>query len=133
MGHQIKVEDYGTLESPATASSDVTPIDGGEHVLFIYTMTADDADYVEADVKIQVLCGENEADLGDRIYDGTLTLTQPILAIGGVLDDPEDMHCVPLSQAGVQRLRIFTRTTIDDISGPNEINILLPDGSGQAK
>lgn len=72
MGHQIKVEDYGTLESPATASSDVTPIDGGEHVLFIYTMTADDA---EADVKIQVLCGENEVDLGERIYDGTLTLT----------------------------------------------------------
>lgn len=34
------------------------------------------------------------------------------------------MHCVPLSRAGVQRLRIFTRTTIVDISGPNEINVL---------
>ncbi|QCH24414.1 hypothetical protein DSM43276_02677 [Mycobacteroides salmoniphilum] len=133
MGHQIKVEDYGTLESPATASRDVTPVDGGEHVLFIYTMTADDADYVGAEVKIKVLTGENEADLGDRIYDSTLTLTQPVLAIGGILDDPEDMHRVPLNRAGVLPLKIFTRTTIDDISGPNEINILLPEGSGQPK
>lgn len=129
MGHQIRVEDYGTDESPAMSGPSVTPIEAGEHVLFIYTMTADDADYVDAEVKITVLAGESEADLGERIYDSTLTLTQPVLAIGGILDDPEDMHCVPLNRAGVLSLKIFTRTTLDDISGPNEINILLPEGS----
>ncbi|WP_255795339.1 hypothetical protein [Mycobacteroides abscessus] len=34
-----------------------------------------------------------------------------------------------LQQDGVLALQIFTSQTIENISGPNEINILLPAGS----
>lgn len=113
----------------AIAGSDVTPVEAGDHILFVYTMTHDESIELDALVKVRVYEGESDDELGERIFNGTIALTKPVLAIGEIMAAPEDMYQTPLANPGLQRLQIFARTTLDEISGPNEINILLPEGS----
>ncbi len=110
------------MQQPGVAALDV-----GQHVLFVYTMTADEADTTNSTVATRIYTGTDCRNLGKQIYNGYLTLTKPLLAIGDALDPPEAMLCIPLQRTGAIPLRIFTRRTIENASGPNEINILLPE------
>lgn len=125
LGRQIKIQDCNTTEIPQDAGRAQTPINIGKHILCIYTMSADDADYLNARVIVRVLHGRRRRGLGDEIYAGPITLTEPVLAIADVLDDPQQAIRLPLKEFGTIAVKIFTRTTIADISGPNQINILL--------
>lgn len=126
-GHQIRIEDLGTSESPDMQRPGTANLDVGEHVLFVYTMTADEADATNRTVTIRVYAGADHQTLGKRVYNGHLILTRPVLAIGDALDSAEAMLRVPLQHAGMTDVAVFTRRTIENISGPNEVNILLPD------
>ncbi|ALR11741.1 hypothetical protein MYCSP_10030 [Mycobacteroides saopaulense] len=125
-GHQIRIEDHGTNESPEMQQPGTAALDVGEHILFVYTMTADEADTTDSTVTIRIYAGNDHDNLGEQIYSGHLMLTRPQLAVGDALEPTETMLRIPLQCAGAIPLRIFTRTTIKNISGPNEINILLP-------
>ncbi|WP_157897257.1 hypothetical protein [Mycobacteroides franklinii] len=126
-GHQIRIEDFGTCESPDMQRPGTADLDIGEHVLFVYTMTADEADATDSTVTIRIYAGADNHTLGKRIYNGTITLTRPELAIGDALDPPEAMLRVPLQRAGMTNVQVFTRRTIENVSGPDEISLLLPE------
>lgn len=126
-GHQIRIEDHGTQESPDMQQPGAAALDVGERVLFVYTMTADEADATNSTVATRIYTGTDCRNLGKQIYNGHLMLTKPLLTIGDALDSPQAMLRIPLQRAGTIPLRIFTRRTIENISGPNEINILLPE------
>jgi len=50
--------------------------------------------------------------------------SQPVLAIGRVLDNDSNLHNVQLERTGPIRLQIFAATT-QPVEGPNEINVLI--------
>lgn len=105
--HQIVISDLGTREEVAVAGSDVTPVEAGDHILFVYAMNRDDSIELDALVKVRMYEGESDSELGERIFNGTIALPQPVLAIGEIMAAPEDMYQAPLANPGLQPLQIF--------------------------
>lgn len=104
-------------------------VTASEHALLVLTMTADTADDLGCDVTVRVYRGSNAAGLGYLAFDGTLTFSEPNLAIGEILDTAEDRHKVPINRTGPVPLHVYARTTIPGApaSDATDINILLDD------
>jgi len=99
-----------------------------DHTLTVFTMSADMADELGRDVAIRVYRGTDPTGLGELAFDGTLTFSEPSLAVSGILSDPEDRHQVAIYRTGPVRLQVYWRNTVPEKTyDPTDLNILIND------
>jgi hypothetical protein len=114
----IILEDVGTLDLPDGPFDEALASD---HQISVRTMPTDQAVAEERNVHVKVLKGEEPDGLGKMVFDGKLTFTNPVLGVGQILDDPEELDTVPLDKSGPVHLQIFVNPPKD----ATEVNILI--------
>lgn len=99
-----------------------------DHTLMVITMSADMADELGRNVAVRVYRGTDPTGLGELAFDGTLTFSEPNLAVGEILIDVEDHHHVAINRTGPVRLQVYWRNTIPEVfPDPTDLNILIND------
>jgi hypothetical protein len=100
-----------------------------EHSIHLVTMSADIADRIGRDVKVRVYRGTDASGLGTKLFDGALNLTEPSLAIGELLVEPETLQRVNVGHAGLTRIQIYAQNSVpslqDEPGIPTDLNILV--------
>lgn len=138
-GGIVVIEDFGTFDSADSLTADGVETggyDATEHSIDVYTFSADEADTAGRGVTVRVYSGGQTDGLGTMIFDGQLDVTSGVLAIGGTLQDPEEMHRIPLPHHGSCNIKIFANYTVSTIhytstnedrpaSGPSDIVVLI--------
>ncbi|MGV9801749.1 hypothetical protein ACWDTP_27255 [Mycobacterium sp. NPDC003449] len=128
---QVLVEEAG---NPAGVPDDSDgKVAVNDHSVVVSTMTSDAADTFGRDVVVCVYRGSDGTGFGELVFDGTVIFTEAALAVGEILDLPEDLHRVPIDHTGPIHLQIYTRNTIPEVpaSDPTDINILIRTDTGQ--
>jgi hypothetical protein len=125
----VVIEDAGKTVVPDDAPTDgVNLVTATDHTLTVLTMSADMADEFGRNVAVRVYRGTDPTGLGELAFDGTLTFSEPRLAVGQVLSLPEDRHTVAISKTGPVQLQIYWRNTIPEVfPDPTDLNILIND------
>jgi hypothetical protein len=123
---QVRVEALGSQAVPDDVDDDW--FDKGyianETSVYVITMTADEAEDIGSSVRTRVYRGSDTAGLGKLIFDQQMVFRDPVLTLGRVLDDVENLHKVPVDRTGPVRIQIFTVTSAP-VEGPNEVNVLI--------
>ncbi len=99
------------------------------HSIRVCTMSGDTAEIVGRDVKVRVHVGSDPVGFGALIYDGTLDLTEPTLAIGEMLVGDEWLQRVNVDRTGPTRIQVYAQNTIPELADepetPTDLNILI--------
>ncbi|MFD6199540.1 hypothetical protein ACFWE3_22835 [Mycobacteriaceae bacterium NPDC060252] len=114
----IILEDVGTLDFPDGPFDEVLASD---HQVSVRTLPTDQAVAMGKNVHVKVFKGEESAGLGKIVFDGKLTFTNPILGVGQMLSDPEELETIPLDRSGPVHLQIF----VTPPTSATEVNILI--------
>ncbi|TDZ81721.1 hypothetical protein [Mycobacteroides salmoniphilum] len=114
----IILEDVGTLDFPDGPFDEVLVSD---HQISVRTLPTDQAVAMGKNVHVKVFKGEESTGLGKIVFDGKLTFTNPILGVGQMLSDPEELETIPLDRSGPVHLQIF----VTPPTSATEVNILI--------
>ncbi|MGJ6121435.1 hypothetical protein QN239_02485 [Mycolicibacterium sp. Y3] len=136
-GYVVVIGDASAHTTPGIYVHQDIPseVDRPAHALWIRTMSDHECVTAGRRVRVQVSAGSVTDGLGTPAFDGELTISSGVLAVGDVMNP--DRH-VLVGSPGALRVRVFVTETVDTIrfdgsdaeypvSGPSDITVLVPD------